>query len=318
MLISIVICTYNRSDILKETLPSYLELKIPEGVRLEIIIVDNNSSDNTASFVKAFIEKNPSEIVCRYIFEPEQGLSYARNTGYLHSKGDYIVYTDDECIIPENWIEVSVQDINDRHPAFLGGPYYGKYLPGSTSTWYKESFGDSYILQYDLPNGPMKNRYLSGGNLFVRRDVFEKIGQFDVDLGMSGEKISYGEEVELQKRFIEKFPEEVIWYNPELFVWHCIRDEKMKLSFLLKDALIRGASSAELQKNAGNKIKQSPGLFIYFVGRAIISAVKKLFQSISSKDHFFTLLYQDYKSTMWRDIGGAWYRMKQLLGLKPK
>lgn len=313
MLISLVICTYNRANILKATLPSVYSLIIPDGVDFELIIIDNNSTDDTSNFVNSVIASNEETFKSRYVFEPEQGLSFARNSGYLNAKGDYIVYTDDECILPKEWLVKAIENIKERQPAFLGGPYFGKYLPGSSSNWYKEKFGDSYILQYGLPNGPLLNRYLSGGNLFIRRDVFEKIGLFDVYLGMNGETISYGEEVDFQKRFIEKYPDEIIWYDETVFVWHCIRDEKMKISFLFKDALIRGASSAELQKNTNNNtFLKAPFHFIYFIAKAIYSSIRKFLSSLFKKEHYFASLYEDYKNGTWRDIGGAWYRMKQL------
>jgi len=310
--ISLVICTYNRADILRVTLPSVFSLEVPSEVTLELIIVDNNSKDDTSKLIEELIIKNKSNIRVHYVFESQQGLSHARNTGYKHAKGDYVVYTDDECILPKQWIVEAAKKINEYAPAFLGGPYYGRYLLGSSSNWYKESYGDSYILQYDLPNGPMINRYLSGGNLFIRRDVFEKIGLFDTDLGMNGETINYGEEVEFQRRFIKKYPNEVIWYDQRVFLYHCIRDEKMKLSFLFKDALIRGASSAELRTLDESQLKKAPALLIFFALKALTSMFTKLFKSTVGKEHFFSLLYSDYKDGTWRDIGGTWYKIKQL------
>lgn len=319
MLISLVICTYNRSDILKATLPSLLDLVIPDGDNFEIIIVDNNSSDTTKVVAEEFIKNvkslNNSNFKALYIFDGNQGLSYARNTGYKESAGNYIAYIDDECILPETWLVEAKKIITKVEPAFLGGPYLGKYFPGNSSTWYKESFGDSYILQYKLENGPMKNRYISGGNMFIRRDVFEKVGLFDVNLGMSGEQVNYGEEVEFQKRFLEAYPDEIVWYDSKVFVWHCIREMKMKISFLFKDALIRGKSSAELQNTPKEKLRLAPIHLFYFIFKAIGSAIKKMFQSILRKEHYFFLLYSDYKDGTWRDIGGAWYKAKKFLGV---
>jgi len=316
MKISLIICTYNRSEILKATLPSLFELIIPNKTLFELIIVDNNSNDETSliaeNFVNDFI-KSKSTISGKYCFERNQGLSHARNKGYEEATGDYIAYIDDECILPEQWLVEAKKIILTEKPAFLGGPYLGKYLPGSSSDWYKESFGDSYILQYNLSDGPMKGRFLSGGNMFVRRDVFEKIGIFDIELGMAGETLNYGEEVEFQKRYLNKFPDEVVWYDSKVFVWHCIRDIKMKISFLFKDALVRGESSAELQDLSDKKIRLGPIHLIFFIIKALVSALISFFQSVVKKKNFNLLLYNDYKNATWRDIGGAWYRTKRFL-----
>lgn len=313
MKFNIIICTYNRVDILKITLPCYNSLKVPEGVDLEVIIVDNNSNDETAGYVDKFITKGHSRIKYRYIAEPRQGLSYARNTGYKNASGDYIAYMDDECIIPENWLNIAFQDVVSERPAFLGGPYYGKYLPAASSIWYKESFGDSYILQYNLATGPMKSHYLSGGNIVVRKDVFDKIGLFNTELGMSGVTINFGEEQDFQKRLIAKYPRELIWYNSSLFVWHYIREEKMSVPYLFKVALIRGESSAKAGNQTLLNLVISPFLLVFFITRAVLSALWKLILSLFTKEHFFTLLHEDYKSRFWRSIGVSWYRSKILL-----
>lgn len=317
MNVSLIICSYNRADILQATLPAILELDIPEEVMFELIVVDNNSSDDTKQVVQDFIsavELSKKPVSARYVFEKNQGLSFARNKGYEEANGQYIAYIDDECILPKQWLSEAQKIIVDKKPAFLGGPYLGKYLPGSSSKWFKESFGDSYILQYNLEDGPMKNRYLSGGNMFIRRDVFEKVGVFDVELGMNGDVLNYGEEVEFQKRFLKEYPDELVWYDSKVFVWHCIRDMKMKISFLLKDAFVRGGSSAELQNLPKDKLRQAPLHLVFFVLKALYSALKKGLRSIATRQHFFFLLYEDYKNGTWRDIGGAWYKTKKLFG----
>lgn len=313
MLITIVICTYNRADILKITLPYFDALKIPEHVSLEVIIINNNSNDETEACVKDFIKKSQSDIRYSYFFESNQGLSHARNAGYKKASGEYIAYLDDECIVPEDWLEVAVKDIKLAYPAFLGGPYYGKFLPGRTNTWYKESFGDSYILQYAVPDGPLIDRYLSGGNLIIRRDVFDKIGLFDSELGMSGKKISYGEEQDFQKRLKQEFPDEVIYYDSSLFVWHLIRDEKISLPRLFTEALIRGQSSAKEKDFSWLQIMISPLLLIAVIARALSSALWSFIKSLFSEEHFLTLLHQDYKNRTWRDIGAVWYRLTCLI-----
>jgi len=90
---------------------------------------------------------------------------------------------------------------------------------------------------------------------------------------------------------------------------------KMKIPFLFKDALIRGKSSAELQSLTKDKIRIAPFHLVYFVFKAVSSAFKKLIQSFLKKEHYFLLLYSDYKDGTWRDIGGAWFKTKKLFGL---
>ncbi len=313
MLISLIICTYNRADLLEITLPTYKTLAIPKGVQLELIIIDNNSNDRTREVVKTF--KNFFSFKLSYFFEPIQGLSHARNTGFKHAEGDYIAYIDDECTLPGSWLEVASKIINIESPAFLGGPYYGKFLFSNTHPWFKESFGDSYILQYNLPDGKMPNgRYLSGGNMIIRQDVFGKIGLFDTSLGMNGDVINYGEEQDFQKRLVDEHSNEVIWYCSELFVWHGIRTDKISISYLFKEALIRGAAAQKGKDHSLKTLLFSPTLLIGAVFRAIFSFLIKLLESSFTQDHFFTLLYEDYRNSHWRDIGGLFEKVKRLFG----
>ena len=312
--ISLVICTYNRAEILKITLPFLLKLKQPEKTKMEIIIIDNNSSDDTKSFVTQFIQENNSLTEIKYFFEGKQGVSHARNTGYEYAKGDYVCYLDDECILPEEWLNVAVNTIRDSNPAILGGPYYGRFLPGVTSSWCKESFGDSYILKHDLPNGPLHNKNVSEGNMIIRKDIFKKIGSFDVEYGMTGSKIAYGEGDEFQRRLREALTDEVVWYNPELFVWHLIRNEKISIFYLFREALIRGQSIAGFsQVKSLKSIIRSPILLLKNIFMAFFSALKKLFQSFKTEEHYLSILHKDYEDGTWRNIGIEWFRTKKLI-----
>lgn len=310
--LSVVICTYNRVDILKLTLPTYEELLLPSGVELEIIVVDNNSSDETATFIQDYIARLPSARCYRYVFEPKQGISHARNAGFKHATGSYVAYTDDECELPNNWLIIAWKTIQRHHPAFLGGPYYGKRLPGITSLWFKESFGDSYLLKDKPVYGPLINHYLSGGNMLIRRDVFEAIDAFDPELGMCGKKTAYGEEQDFQKRYLAKYPQAVIFYDPELFVWHYVRTEKMSIRYLFKDALFRGFYAAKAKDKSLGRILFAPVLMVIFSLRALICFVSKAIKSLYSREHFYTLLYQDYTDNVWRPMGFYWYNLQQL------
>lgn len=313
MLISLIICTYNRAELLEYTLPFLNEIDFYQDSTLELIIVDNNSSDGTKVIAEKFIRDSHSSLNSLYVFEEKQGLSHARNTGYKSASGDYIAYIDDECILSKNWMIKAIESIKANKPAFVGGPYYGKYFPGDESVWFKESLGDSYLIEHKLPVGPIGKHYLSGGNMIIRRDVFEKIGLFDPYFGMSGNTVAYGEEVDFQIRFIKKYPSECIWYDPDLYVRHCVRKEKMSIKYLFEDALRRGYTSAELKQSTFKKVKFSPVMLAYFSVRAVSSTIMKFIKSLVTPNHFLTLLSEDYKNGTWSDIGRAWFRTKFLI-----
>ncbi|MFD1909539.1 glycosyltransferase family 2 protein [Paenibacillus rhizoplanae] len=110
--ISIIICTYNRSALLVKTLHSLLPLENLH--QAEIIVVDNQSTDDTAAAIKGFIGTYGDDMDIRYLLEPVQGLSAARNTGILASKSQLIAFLDDDAIPCRTWITTIVSTFAAR------------------------------------------------------------------------------------------------------------------------------------------------------------------------------------------------------------
>jgi glycosyltransferase involved in cell wall biosynthesis len=102
MLVSVVICTHNRGESLKRTLDSFLGQENLSNILYELILVDNNSNDHTRELIGAYVAKHVD--VMRYFFEKNQGISFARNRGISESKGDVVVFTDDDVVIDKNWL----------------------------------------------------------------------------------------------------------------------------------------------------------------------------------------------------------------------
>ena len=99
--ISVIVCTYNRAYLLKNCLRSLVD-QLVETSTFEVIIVNNNATDDTEEVAKSFTEKYPN---FRYIIEPNQGLSNARNRGYKEAKGEYVAYIDDDARAYTDWVE---------------------------------------------------------------------------------------------------------------------------------------------------------------------------------------------------------------------
>jgi len=226
-IISVVICTYNRSDLLGICLDSLVRQSAPTE-KFEIIVVDNNSTDNTQELVSDFADKFGN---VRCVTEKKQGLSSARNRGWREAVGQYVAYADDDCKMPDTWI-VTALDIIDRvHPALFGGPFYPFYNY-TKPAWYKDKYGS-----HDLGNKERileDGKFIFGGNIFFKKHILASLGGFLEDLGMKGDEIAYGEEVELQRKFYTFFPEETAFYAPRLYVYHLVRREKTKWRWIIK------------------------------------------------------------------------------------
>jgi glycosyltransferase involved in cell wall biosynthesis len=238
-LLSVVICTCNRAELLRAALESlYPQALDPE---VEVLVIDNNSRDHTPAVAASFASQYPN---VRYEKEARQGLSHARNRGWRAARGRYVGYLDDDATANPQWISVAKAIIADLHPEFFGGPYYPFYYPNTRPAWFKDAYASNDFgpAPRDLPAG----EYLTGGNLFVRSDILEQLGGFDAEYGMTGGKLGYGEETELQKHARHRFPGAVFRYDPALFILHLTRPEKMTLRGAAAMAAARGRSAARL------------------------------------------------------------------------
>jgi len=103
MKLSVVVCSLNRSESLRRMLKSLQEMVIPDYLSCEVIVVDNNSDDDTRLVVEE-IEKH-FELKIRYVFENKKGLSHARNRGVKEAGGEIIAFTDDDVIVDKHWIK---------------------------------------------------------------------------------------------------------------------------------------------------------------------------------------------------------------------
>src|SRR5687767_13125293 len=108
--LGIVVCTYDRCDALARCLASLIRLEPPpDGTALELVVVDNNSSDGTRALVESWRERSPHPV--RYVFERRQGLAYARNAGVRTSTAPLIACTDDDCLVAPDWSSILIEEL---------------------------------------------------------------------------------------------------------------------------------------------------------------------------------------------------------------
>ena len=239
--LSLVIATYNRAEQLMVTLGS-VAMQNAEAESWECIVVDNNSSDNTRERVEAFKSKHNS-LNIRYIFEQNQGLSYARNAGIVASRGDIVAFIDDDERIVADFVSAYI-DLFDQHPDAMaaGGEIIAEY-PTGRPRWmsrYTErpianpmSFGDRVKL---FPS----SRIPGGGNMAMRRRVFDSIGMFNTSLGRTGKRLLGGEESDLFERIVKH--EYRVYYAPRAVMYHIIPKEKLSRDYFVRLATNTGIS----------------------------------------------------------------------------
>lgn len=229
--ISVVICTYNRSRHLKNILKSLAEQDVPVELSWEIVVIDNNSMDDTKDVVADF--KLKTSISVLYFTEEKQGLSHARNRGIVEAGGKYVAFTDDDAIAEKRWLASLHQGLMKYDCECVGGKIFlktEKAIPG----WLKEElWGFLGYLDYGDKEISFDNElYPFGGNMVFAKDVFNKTGYFNPNFGRIGDKDFGGDEYELFTRFLASGGKGM--YIPSAIVYHVIGREKLQKKYFRK------------------------------------------------------------------------------------
>lgn len=244
MRISIIICTFNRSSLLKRAIASLMAQSIPSN-EYEIIIIDNNSTDNTRQIVTETIRIAQNNIF--YFHEPEQGLSLARNRGIREARGEIVAFLDDDALADYIWLEKLLEGFSSERTACVGGrvtPFWDKltgwpgWLHSRLIGFYTVvNYGDCEYLHY--PNYP------AGTNIAFRKAAFAVAGNFNAALGRTGQSLLSMEEADICLR-IEQAGYQIC-YCPEAIVQHLVPEERLTKAWLKERSHWQGISSAILE-----------------------------------------------------------------------
>ena len=229
--VSVIVATYNRCNVLRGVLQSLMNQE-SAGVKYEVIVVDNNSSDDTRKIVEEFSKSFPCANLV-YCVEPKQGVSYARNKGIVTARAPILAFTDDDIKPASNWV-ASVHEGFNRAPKVdcIGG----KVLPDPETIfpdWLTRDYwsplalldlGDDSIA-LDPQNGPG----LVGANIAVRASVFEKVGLFAPQFQRVKDGIGSLEDHEFQLRLSSS--QRSLMYLPEIVVYAHVLDERFSKSY---------------------------------------------------------------------------------------
>lgn len=199
---SVVVCTFNRAASLRDTLQALRALQVSAACHWEIIVVDNNSDDDTRELVESMRREWP---LLRYAFEPQQGLSHARNRGIATARGEVLLFTDDDVLPEPDWLEATLDGMTRHHADACGGyvaPIWGAPPP----LWLTERFHGFLAIRAERSDEYPITRAAEapfGANMAIRRSVFERIGGFDTGRGRKGAELAAGEDGEFFARILE-------------------------------------------------------------------------------------------------------------------
>jgi cellulose synthase/poly-beta-1,6-N-acetylglucosamine synthase-like glycosyltransferase len=237
---SIALATRNRAHVLGLTLASLARLD-SRGLRWELVVVDNGSTDQTKSVVRSFASVLP----LRYVYEPRLGKSNALNRVAQELRGRLVCFTDDDIIFPPDWMRHAVARA-DRHPDFgvLAGPVRPVWTRSSRAAFLRHPYATQAYSICDRGGHPHEyppQSWPPGANTIYRRELLPP-GPFDPAMGPVGTARLIGNDTTLAKQIVARGAR--ILYVPDIRVRHIIQPSQMTSAFLWRRAYQRARTLA--------------------------------------------------------------------------
>jgi glycosyltransferase involved in cell wall biosynthesis len=232
MRISVILCTYNRAQTLIKALESVAAQTLSESAEWEVLVVDNNSRDQTREVVEDFCRRHRQ---FRYVFEPNQGLSYARNSGVREARGDVIAFVDDDVTVEPGWLDNLTAPLRTGEWAGSGGT---TTPPGTfTPPRWLAPHGPYNMLGVLCAYFYLGNKACEldeapyGTNMAFRKQMFEKYGEFRTDLDRCGGNTMSNGDTEFGRRLMKAG--EHLRYEPSAVVRHPVPENRITKKYFL-------------------------------------------------------------------------------------
>ena len=247
---SVLICTYNRALLLRETLAAMEAMTLPADVRVEIIVVDNNSTDSTPLVIAEAARRSRVPVIG--LSESRQGKSFALNVGLRAASGDIIALTDDDVLPHQEWLARIVAGFRERDVTFVFGkvlPRWGALPPPELLTPKAQGiWGPLAIVDYgdepaDYVAESRGQRLPIGANLSFVREALLTIGGWREDLGKVNNTLISGEDHEIFMR-LRRFGLYSGYYDPAVAVRHFVPPARLTRQYFRRWFFWHGKTQA--------------------------------------------------------------------------
>jgi glycosyltransferase involved in cell wall biosynthesis len=298
---TVIICTYNRSGNLPSCLAALARQEGVDGIDWEVLVVDNNSSDDTAQVVANLGRDLPIKI--RYAREAQQGLNYARNRGVSSSAGTHFTFVDDDIHVSPRWLAALQRAFGETDADAIGGRIHLDpsielprwVIPGSETA--------GFLGYQDFGEQPFRmdgrSRYPFGGNMSFHRRVVDRIGLFDPKLGRKGEGRKRGElfkgaETDYFRRLAARGNAR-IFYEPDAVVFHRVQPYQLKQRYFLTIHFNAGYQRAFYDARELRRRMFGVPLFLYaqltravgrYLGLLVMRGPSQAFRQLMTVGHF--------------------------------
>lgn len=305
--ITAILCTCNRANSLAQTLESVAGSQLPNSISWEVLVVDNNSSDQTRDLVQSFCRRYHGRF--RYLFEPRPGKCNALNSGIANALGAVLAFVDDDVTVEPSWLQNLTAPLLRRECAGVAG----RILPAQAFTlppWlsWKHSIGGFQpdplavlCARFDLGDQAREldvDHAPYGANMAFPKAVFEKYGGFRLDLGPRPKSQIRNEDMEFGRRLIKGG--ERLCYEPSAVVHHPVPLSRISKDFFLSWWFDYGRASI-IERGDRANVMGIPWDVLSLLGRLITTAkitVRGIF-ALSPDERFL------YKCMIWKETGMA-------------
>ena len=289
--LEVLICTHDRVQLLQNTLASLNQCHRPPGCRIGIFVVANACCDGTAEALNAYIQsaEEHGTLPLRWFADPVPGKSHALNTALPLALAPLVAFVDDDHRIDADYLQAVWQTAHEQPDADF---FCGRILPdwdGSEPAWVHDE-GRYRVYPLPVPKFDLGSSAgfvepgsatPGGGNLAIRRTLFDRVGSFELDLGPHGHDLGGAEDIEWVRRGVAMGAR--LYYSPRILQHHYVDSGRMTLGYVLQKAYERSASTSRLAP-AFNVHRTLPP---YMVRKVVTYAVQALLSLSNQRRRFF-------------------------------
>ena len=253
MHLTILICTHNRSALLDRVLISLNQAHRPASWTVDIMVVANACTDATATFLQNYQAQASARDWLPLVWHAEAtpGKSHALNSAIPKLRSDLVAFVDDDHRVDKSYL-VSICQAAESYPDTA--MFCGRILPdwdGSEPAWVHDT-GPYRIYPLPVPRQDygetsrpigLEDRIPGGGNLFLKRKIFDRIGNFAVELGPQGHNLGGGEDTDFVLRALNTG--EQLIYIPEVLQYHYVDPARLRLGYLLRKSFQRSRAGVK-------------------------------------------------------------------------
>jgi glucosyl-dolichyl phosphate glucuronosyltransferase len=246
MKITIILCTYNRCSMLARALASVAGQKLPENIEWNVLVVDNNSSDQTRSVIEEFCNRYPHRFC--YLFEKNPGKSYALNAGIREAVGDVLAFIDDDVVASPTWLHNLTSPLQSGECSGAGGRILAA-RDFSPPRWLplQDRYALAPLVFFDL--GDQAGALMEppfGTNMAFLAATFKLYGGFRTDLGPRPGSEIRAEDTDFGARLLAGG--ERLRYEPSAIVYHSVPTSRLTKKYFLNWWFAKGQTESRMAK----------------------------------------------------------------------